>query len=82
MEGPHIHVRGRGRVNLVTEQFDNYVLRVSEVPLIVTGAFADPKIRPDWNAIAKDALKEMKEEKKEELKQKGKEKLRDLLKKR
>lgn len=82
IEAPHVRVAGSGKISLPADTFDSYVLRVSDVPLVITGPLTAPKIRPDWNAITKSAIQEKKEEKKEELKQKGREKLRDLLKKR
>jgi AsmA protein len=58
-------------------------VRAAEIPLTVTGTFADIKVRPDFDVLVKQRVKqeveEKVEEKKEELKQKLEDKLKDLL---
>ncbi len=50
------------------------------IPVRVTGALADPKVRPDLEGLAKAEVKRQVEKKKEEVKEKVKEQLRDKLK--
>jgi len=78
IEAPHVRVAGRGKIDLVAQRFDDYTLRVGDVPLIISGALSEPRIHPDWNAIGKDVIKE----KQEDIKEKLKEHLFERLKKR
>jgi AsmA protein len=50
------------------------------IPVRVTGALADPKVRPDLEGLAKSEVKRQIEKKKEEVEEKLKEKLKDRLK--
>jgi AsmA protein len=50
------------------------------VPLTVSGALADPKVRPDLGSLAKAAVKQKLEEKKQEVEQQLRDKLQDKLK--
>jgi AsmA protein len=50
------------------------------VPVRVSGALADPKVRPDLEGMAKSEIKRQVEQKKEEIQEKVKEKLKDKLK--
>jgi AsmA protein len=79
IEGPHLHVRGSGKVDLVRDIFDDYVLHVSDIPLHINGPLAAPKIRPDLGTVAKKAASEKIEKKKKEVGDKLKEKLRKKL---
>jgi len=63
----------------VTETFDNYLLRIGDFPLIVSGKFDSPKFRPDWNAIYRAKTEQKVEQKKEEAKQELRDKLRNRL---
>jgi len=79
IEASHLRVNGSGTVNLVTETFDNYLLRIGDFPLIVSGKFDSPKFRPDWNAIYRAKTEQKVEQKKEEAKQELRDKLRNRL---
>jgi AsmA protein len=79
IEAPHLRVNGSGNVNLVTETFDNYLLRIGDFPLIVSGTFDSPKFRPDWNAIYREKAEQKVEQKKEEIKEELRDKLRNRL---
>ncbi|MCC7463030.1 MAG: AsmA family protein [Gammaproteobacteria bacterium] len=50
------------------------------IPVRLSGALADPKVRPDLEGLAKAEVKRQVEKKKEEVKEKVKEQLRDKLK--
>jgi AsmA protein len=50
------------------------------IPVRVSGALADPKVRPDLAGLAKSELKRQVEKKQEEVKEKVKEQLKDKLK--
>jgi len=79
IEGPRLHVSGSGKINLVTDTWENYLLRVGDLPLIVSGSLSGvPTIRPDTSAITKDVV----EKKKEDVKEKFEQKLKDRLKRR
>ena len=52
----------------------------AQIPVTVTGALTDPKIRPDIQGLLKEKVKERVEEEKEKLEEKVKEKLGDKLK--
>ena len=79
IEAPHLRVNGSGTVNLVAETFDNYLLRIGDFPLIVSGNFDSPKFRPDWNAIYREKAEQKVEQKKEEIKEELRDKLRNRL---
>ena len=79
IEAPHLRVNGSGTVNLVAETFDNYLLRIGDFPLIVSGRFDSPKFRPDWNAIYREKAEQKVEEKKEEIRDKLRNRLLDKL---
>lgn len=79
IEAPHLRVNGSGTVNLVAETFDNYLLRIGDFPLIVSGKFDSPKFRPDWNAIYREKAEQKVEQKKEEIKEELRDKLRNRL---
>jgi AsmA protein len=79
VEAPHLRVIGSGTVNLVTETFENYLLRVDDFPIIVSGKFESPSFRPDWNAIFRGKTEQKVEQKKEELREKLRERLLDKL---
>ena len=52
----------------------------AEIPVKVTGALTDPKVRPDLEGYLKGKVKERVEEEREKLEEKAKEKLGDKLK--
>jgi AsmA protein len=79
IEGPHVRVIGSGTVNLVTETFENYLLRVGDFPITVAGKFDSPSFRPDWNAILRGKTEQKVEQKKEEIREKLRERLLDKL---
>jgi AsmA protein len=51
----------------------------AKIPITVTGALSDPKIRPDIEGLVKEEVKKKVDEKKEELKEKAREKLQNKL---
>jgi AsmA protein len=63
---PALKVAGQGRANLPTKGIDFKLMasiatapaRNTDIPLKVTGTFADPTVRPDIGAVAKDQLKQ------------------------
>jgi AsmA protein len=55
-------------------------LERARIPVIITGTFADPKIRPDLAGMAKERVKQEVEKRKEEVQEKVKEKVKDKLK--
>jgi uncharacterized protein involved in outer membrane biogenesis len=64
-----INASGQGNINLLNQQLDYKISlqrltsgsqikpRGPAVPLVITGTFSDPKIRPDWTGIAVTQLK-------------------------
>ena len=54
IEGPHVHIRGNGQIDLGRNQFRRYVLTVSTYPLIIDGPFDNLSFKPDWKAIWKE----------------------------
>jgi AsmA protein len=54
-------------------------LKALEIPMTITGTLAEPKVRPDLDALVKQRVKEKVEEKKEEVKKRITDKLRDLI---
>jgi AsmA protein len=58
-------------------------LKALEIPMTITGTLAEPKVRPDLDALVKqrvkEKVKEEVEEKKEEVKKRITDKLRDLI---
>jgi AsmA protein len=74
INAPQMKVTGNGTANLVTKQLE-YQLQLQrltsgavaksrgpEIPILITGPFSDPKIRPDWQSLvvsqAKEQIKE------------------------
>lgn len=69
LQAQKINASGSGTVNLITQQLDEKILlqRLTEgaeakprgpaIPILVTGSFSDPKIRPDWTSIAVTQIK-------------------------
>jgi AsmA protein len=61
-----LKVAGQGKVNLFSKAVDFKLLtsvstapaRNTDIPLKVTGSYADPTVRPDIEAVAKDQLKQ------------------------
>jgi AsmA protein len=61
-----LKVRGQGSANLSSKAIDFQLLasiatapaRNTDIPLKVTGTYADPTVRPDIEAVAKDQLKQ------------------------
>lgn len=61
-----LKVAGQGRANLPTKGIDFKLLasiatasaRNTDIPLRVTGTFADPTVKPDLGAVAKDQLRQ------------------------
>ncbi|MFP5348819.1 MAG: AsmA family protein [Gammaproteobacteria bacterium] len=76
IEGPHLRVSGKGKINLPRGIYEQYRLGVNDIPLIVEGDLASPRIRPDVDAIFKKGLEEKVQEKRESLEQKFGDKLR------
>ncbi|MBI3899993.1 MAG: AsmA family protein [Gammaproteobacteria bacterium] len=70
IDGPHLHVTGSGNINLVNDSFDNYVLRVSDIPVIISGPLNAPKFRPDLSAIVKGQVQEKQEKVEKKLEKK------------
>jgi AsmA protein len=75
ISSPALRVTGQGSSNLYSKAIDLQMLAsvlaspgasIADVPLKITGTYADPKVRPDAEALAKGELKQ---------------KLRDVLKK-
>ncbi len=54
IEGPHVHIRGKGQIDLGRNQFRRYVLTVSTYPLIIDGPFDNLSFKPDWKTIWKE----------------------------
>jgi AsmA protein len=75
ISSPALRVTGQGSTNLYSKAIDFQMLAsvlespgasVADIPLKITGTYADPRVRPDTEALAKGELKQ---------------KLRDVLKK-
>jgi len=73
------NVSGKGSANLPKETLD-YTVTLGSYPLLIDGTFSHPRFKPDWNAIFKGKLEEMKSEKTKELEQKLDEKLKEKFK--
>jgi AsmA protein len=66
IESQSLKVAGQGSANLPTRGIDFKLLasivtapaRNTDIPLKVTGTYADPTVRPDIEAVAKDQLKQ------------------------
>lgn len=80
IEAPRLAITGSGNINLVTDTYENYMLRVNNFPIVVSGKLAEPKLRPDWNAIIKVQSEQKIEKKTEELRDKLRDRLREKLK--
>ena len=80
IEAPHLRVTGSGIVNLVTDRYENYSLRVNGIPFILDGPLTSlPKL--DTNTLLKEKGQQQVEKKKEEIKERAGDALRDRLKK-
>ncbi len=80
IQASRLNVTGSGNINLVTDMYENYILRVNNFPLVVSGKLAEPKISPDWNAIVKGQTEQKIEQKKEEVRDILRERLREKFK--
>jgi AsmA protein len=78
IEGPHLHVSGKGKVDLPGDKFEDYEIRLSSLAIKINGPLAAPSIRPDWSGLVKGATKEKIEKKKDELQDKLKDKIKKL----
>jgi AsmA protein len=67
ISSPVLRVTGQGNANLVNKAIDFQMLAsvlkapgasVADIPLKITGTYADPTVRPDAEALAKGQIKQ------------------------
>jgi AsmA protein len=82
IEAPHVRVTGSGDINLVTNKYEKYVLRVNNIPFILDGPLDSTLPKPNLSGLVKEQTEQRVEKAKEEAKDKAVDKLRDRLRER
>jgi AsmA protein len=79
VDAAKLKITGSGNINLVTSQYENYVVRINGVPCTFNGPLTNKYCVPDLAALGKEKLQERLEQRKDKLEDRFKNKLLDRL---